>query len=225
MALGVQSLGGHMAGAVEGIDLGRQRDAETLAALRQALLDNLVLCVRGQTMDPHDYLAAMRGFGTPLIRRQNARHPEAEEINILSDGGDYGWPYCYGDRVPNPEYHDAARCARTIPPALGMQAHSAPLGITFLDRATAFPSDYRGDALVAFHGSWNRSVPTGAKVVRVRIRNDKPVSVEDFITGWQPASGSRWGRPVDVLVASDGSVLVSYDSGGAIYRVTAPGAR
>jgi glucose/arabinose dehydrogenase len=148
-----------------------------------------------------------------------------EEINILTDGGDYGWPYCYGDRVPNPEYNDAARCAHTIPPALGMQAHSAPLGISFLDRATAFPSEYRGDALVAFHGSWNRSVPTGAKVVRVRIRNDKPVAVEDFITGWQPANGSRWGRPVDVLVASDGSVLVSDDSGGNIYRVTAASAR
>lgn len=147
-----------------------------------------------------------------------------EEINILTDGGDYGWPYCYGDRVPNPEYNDAARCAHTIPPALGMQAHSAPLGITFLDRASKLPADYRGDALVAFHGSWNRSVPTGAKVVRIHVRNDKPVSVEDFITGWQPANGSRWGRPVDVLVASDGSVLVSDDAGGAIYRVTGPGA-
>lgn len=148
-----------------------------------------------------------------------------EEINILTEGGDYGWPYCYGDRIPNPEYHDAARCARTVPPALGMQAHSAPLGITFLDRATSFPADYRGDALVAFHGSWNRSVPTGAKVVRIRVRRDRPVAVEDFITGWQEGNGSRWGRPVDVLVASDGSVLVSDDSGGNIYRVTGPAAK
>jgi len=147
-----------------------------------------------------------------------------EEINILADGADYGWPYCYGERVPNPEYNDAARCARTVPPALGMQAHSAPLGITFLDRAGRLPAEYRGDALVAFHGSWDRSVPTGAKVVRVHVRNDQPVSVEDFITGWQQPNGSRWGRPVDVLVASDGSVLVSDDSGGAIYRVTGPGA-
>jgi glucose/arabinose dehydrogenase len=148
-----------------------------------------------------------------------------EEINILTDGGDYGWPYCYGDRVPNPEYPDAARCARTIAPALRMQAHSAPLGISFLDGATALPSDYRGDALVAFHGSWNRSAPTGAKVVRVRVRNNEPVAVEDFITGWQQPNGSRWGRPVDVIVAADGSVLVSDDSGGNIYRVTAPGPR
>jgi glucose/arabinose dehydrogenase len=148
-----------------------------------------------------------------------------EELNILTDGGDYGWPYCYGDRLPNPEFNDASRCAHTIAPALAMQAHSAPLGLTFLNGASSFPADYHGDVLVAFHGSWNRDVPTGAKVVRVRVRNDKPVSVEDFITGWQQSNGSRWGRPVDVLVANDGSVLVSDDNGGNIYRVTGTGAK
>ena len=143
-----------------------------------------------------------------------------EELNILIDGGDYGWPYCYGNRIPNPEYNDGARCARTIAPALEMQAHSAPLGIAFLSRATKFPPDYRGDLLVAFHGSWNRDTPTGAKVVRVHITDDKPVSVEDFITGWQQTNGKRWGRPVDVIVGTDGSVFVSDDASGAIYRVT-----
>lgn len=145
-----------------------------------------------------------------------------EEINILQEGGDYGWPYCYGNRIPSPDrrFHDPARCARTIPPALEMQAHSAPLGITFLDRATKFPMDWRGDALVAFHGSWNRTVPTGAKVVRVRIRDGRPVSYEDFMTGWQAGDGRRWGRPVDAMVAADGSVLVSDDAAGAIYRVS-----
>jgi glucose/arabinose dehydrogenase len=146
-----------------------------------------------------------------------------EEINILTDGGDFGWPYCYslnGIAVPNPEYNDAARCAPTIPAALEMQAHSAPLGMTFLDAATMFPAAFRGDLLVAFHGSWDRSVPTGAKVVRVRIAGGKPVSAEDFATGWQLANGSRWGRPVDVVVAADGSVLISDDANGAIYRVS-----
>lgn len=143
-----------------------------------------------------------------------------EEINILRDGGHFGWPYCHGDRIPNPEYHDQARCNTTLPPALTMQAHSAPLGITFLDKATAFPAEYRSDALVAFHGSWNRDVPTGAKVVRIRTRNGKPVAVEDFLVGWQDADGARWGRPVDVLVIGDGSVLVSDDQAGIIYRVS-----
>ena len=142
-----------------------------------------------------------------------------EEINVLRDGGDYGWPYCHSDRVPNPEFGDAARCAATIAPALKMQAHSAPMMLAFLDRATTFPAEYRGDALVAFHGSWNRDTPTGAKVVRVRVQEGKPVGYEDFVTGWQTADGSRWGRPVGVVVAADGSVLVSDDAGGAIFRV------
>jgi glucose/arabinose dehydrogenase len=143
-----------------------------------------------------------------------------EEINILRDGADYGWPYCWGDRQPNPEFTDAGRCSRTVPPALAMQAHSAPLGMTFLDRAARFPAEWRGDALVAFHGSWNRDQPTGAKVVRIRIRDGKPVGTEDFIAGWQDEAGKRFGRPVDLLVTRDGSVLVSDDMSGTIYRVT-----
>jgi len=142
-----------------------------------------------------------------------------EEIDILKDGGDFGWPYCWGNRQPNPEYSKPGRCDGTIPPALMMQAHSAPLGITFLKGATQLPAAYQGDALVAFHGSWNRSVPTGAKVVRIRIADGKPVSYEDFVRGWQDANGHRWGRPADVLVYKDGSVLISDDTGNSIYRV------
>ena len=101
-----------------------------------------------------------------------------------------------------------------------MQAHSAPLGMTFLSRATTFPAAYRGDLLLAFHGSWNRSTPTGAKVIRVHVANGRPTGEEDFITGWQGTDGKRWGRPADLVVASDGSVLVSDDAAGAIYRVS-----
>jgi glucose/arabinose dehydrogenase len=143
-----------------------------------------------------------------------------EEINILRDGAHYGWPWCHSARVPNPEYGDAARCATTEPPALALQAHSAPLGMAFLTGATRLPDDARGDLLLAFHGSWNRDVPTGAKVVRIRVRDGRPASYEDFITGWQRADGSRWGRPVDVLVAADGAVLVSDDQGGVVWRVS-----
>ena len=146
-----------------------------------------------------------------------------DEINILHDGGDYGWPYCYslsGAAVPNPEYPSPSRCAPTIPAALEIQAHSAPLGMTFLDRATRFPANYQGDLLLALHGSWDRAVPTGAKVVRVRIAGGKPVSYEDFITGWQLANGTRWGRPAGVTVTADGAVLISDDAAGAIYRVS-----
>jgi glucose/arabinose dehydrogenase len=85
---------------------------------------------------------------------------------------------------------------------------------------TAFPPDYRGDAFVAYHGSWNRSVPTGAKVVRVHVVNGRPAGIDDFVTGWQRADGSRWGRPVGLVVATDGALLVSDDMGGKIWRVT-----
>jgi glucose/arabinose dehydrogenase len=78
----------------------------------------------------------------------------------------------------------------------------------------------RGDLLLAFHGSWNRDVPTGAKVVRIRIVNNRPVSAEDFLWGFQRPNGSRWGRPADVAVWKDGSVLVAEDLGGGIYRIS-----
>jgi glucose/arabinose dehydrogenase len=141
-----------------------------------------------------------------------------EHLNILRDGKWYGWPQCYLPGKPNPEYA-GADCSGVEPPALTVQAHSAPLGLAFYTGA-AFPAAYRGDAFMTFHGSWNRDVPTGAKVVRVRIEHDRPVGVEDFVTGWQLGDGSRWGRPVALLVAPDGALLVSDDIGGRIWRVS-----
>jgi glucose/arabinose dehydrogenase len=141
-----------------------------------------------------------------------------EEINILGDGKDFGWPYCYGDRIPNPEFADHADfCRTTTPPALTIQAHSAPLGMVFYT-GTQFPAEYRGDLFLALHGSWNRSVPTGYKLVRVRVENGRPVSYEDFATGW--LAGDRvTGRPVDPEVGPDGSLYMSDDDGGRIYRI------
>jgi len=141
-----------------------------------------------------------------------------EHLNILKDGKFYGWPQCYLPGKPNPEYPEA-KCTGVEPPAFLVQAHSAPLGLAFYT-GSMFPPDYRGDVFMTYHGSWNRSVPTGAKVVRVHIQNGKPVSVEDFVTGWQLADGSRWGRPVSLLVLPDGSLLVSDDAGGRIWRVS-----
>jgi glucose/arabinose dehydrogenase len=147
-----------------------------------------------------------------------------EEINVLTDGDHFGWPYCYGDRVPNPEYADRADfCASTVPPALAMQAHSAPLGMVFYT-AAQFPEEYRGDLFVAFHGSWNRTERTGYKLVRVRVDGGRPVSYEDFAWGW--LKGDRVsGRPVDVAVGPDGSLYLSDDGGGRIYRIRWIGGR
>ena len=141
-----------------------------------------------------------------------------EEINVLDDGDHFGWPYCHGDREVNPEYRDRAEfCRGTTPPALSIQALSAPLGMTFYS-ADHFPAEYHGDLFVALHGSWNRSERVGYSLVRVRVENDRPVAYEDFATGW--LSGGRVsGRPVYPVVGPDGSLFLSDDEGGRIYRI------
>ena len=141
-----------------------------------------------------------------------------EHLNILRDGRWYGWPQCYLPGQANPEYV-GADCSRVEPPALTFQAHSAPLGLAFYTGAM-FPTEYQGDAFMTDHGSWNRTGPTGAKVVRVQVENGQPVAIDDFVTGWQLADGSRWGRPVSLLVMPDGALLVSDDLGGRIWRVS-----
>jgi glucose/arabinose dehydrogenase len=152
----------------------------------------------------------------PTAADTDERPPE--RLNILRQGGFYGWPQCYLPGQRNPEY-PAADCRAVEPAALTFTAHSAPLGMRFY-QGTQFPPAYQGDAFVAFHGSWNRTVPTGAKVVRVRVANGRPQASEDFVTGWQRANGRRWGRPVDVLPLRDGSLLISDDAGDRIWRVT-----
>ena len=141
-----------------------------------------------------------------------------EHLNILRDGKWYGWPQCYLPGKPNPEY-PGVDCSTVEPPAITDTAHSAPLGLAFYT-GTTFPAAYQGDAFMTYHGSWNRSVPTGAKVVRVRVQSGRPTAIEDFVTGWQLADGSRWGRPVGLLVMPDGALLVSDDYGGRIWRIT-----
>lgn len=143
-----------------------------------------------------------------------------EELNRIVEGGDYGWPYCYGEKVPDPNMGSPERCKETVPMALGMQAHSAPLGIAF-GKGLKFPETYRDSLFIAFHGSWNRSVPTGYKVVAIPFKDGRPSGgPTDVITGWLTKDGP-WGRPVQPLVGRDGALYISDDYAGAIYRVTA----
>ena len=142
-----------------------------------------------------------------------------ETINLVRDGADFGWPYCHNGTIPDPQFASRGSCANVARPAVEMQAHSAPLGLRFYT-GEMFPPDFDGDLLVAFHGSWNRTEPTGYKLVRVRFQDGRPTGqVEDFVTGWL-AGGDDWGRPVDVIVSADGSVYLSDDSLGVVYRIT-----
>ena len=152
--------------------------------------------------------------------------PPETIYDLGTQGGDFGWPFCYGDRVPDPNFTKPGdnRCQSVVRPKVQMQAHSAPLGLEFYEGAM-FPAEYRNNIFVAFHGSWNRSVPTGDKVVRVKLDDHGEPSggAEDFITGWQSVVGrkvQRSGRPVGIIFAKDGSMYVSDDMGGKIYRVT-----
>ncbi|HEY7293657.1 MAG TPA: PQQ-dependent sugar dehydrogenase [Dehalococcoidia bacterium] len=142
-------------------------------------------------------------------------------VTRITDGGNYGWPRCYGDHQLDPKFGDAAFCATTLAPSAEIQAHSAPLGLAFYT-GSAFPQQYQGDLFVAIHGSWNRSVPTGYKVVRVHFENGQPASVIDFATGFF-SGGRAWFRPVGMLNLPDGSLLVSDDEGGAILRISYSG--
>ncbi len=153
--------------------------------------------------------------------------PPETIYDLGKDGGDAGWPYCYGDRVPDQDFTKPGdgRCNNVLEPKVQMQAHSAPLGLGFY-AGSQFPAEYRNNIFVAFHGSWNRDVPTGYKVVRVKL-DDKgqPVGVaEDFITGWlapgETKKGRWMGRPVGIVFGSDGAMYLSDDAGGVVYRIT-----
>ena len=141
-----------------------------------------------------------------------------ETIYKVNEGDDAGWPRCHAGRIVDPDLGETGDCEGVAAPLVEMQAHSAPLGLTFYT-GEQFPEEYHGDLFVAFHGSWNRSVPTGYKVVRIPMADGEPAPVQDFAAGWLREDGSRWGRPVDVLTGPDGSLFISDDEGGTIYRV------
>jgi len=144
-----------------------------------------------------------------------------ETVYDVKEGSDYGWPRCHAGDIIDPDFGSPDACKGVGAPVLKMQAHSAPLGLAFYT-GTAFPTEYQGDLFVAFHGSWNRSVPTGYKIVHVHLQNGVVAGpVEDFASGFaQLINDDVKGRPVGLAVGSDGALYVSDDKGGFIYRIT-----
>jgi len=166
---------------------------------------------------------AFSGDGRTLWGSENGRDMlgddlPPDEINRLDSGADYGWPKCFGRQVPDPELNPTGSCADTRPSAVDLPAHSAPLGIAFGNKLNA-PPVYRNSLYAALHGSWNRSEPTGYKLVRIPFTDDTPGSPREFLFGWLQ-DDLAWGRPVAPLVGADGHLYLSDDHANAVYRIS-----
>lgn len=142
-----------------------------------------------------------------------------EELNRLQVGGHYGFPWFGGGDHRTPQFRTTALPDGLIGPVMGFQAHAAGLGVDFYD-GRMFPAEYRGDAFIAQHGSWNRSSRVGYRILRVTFKNGKAVGKAPFIEGWLRPNQAVTGRPVDLEELPDGSLLISDDNAGVIYRVT-----
>jgi glucose/arabinose dehydrogenase len=129
----------------------------------------------------------------------------------------FGYPYCHGGTIPDPEFGRKHACSEFVAPAQNLGPHVASLGMRFY-AGNQFPAAYKSRIFIAEHGSWNRSKKIGYRVTMVTLDGDKAIRYEPFAEGWLQGD-SVWGRPADVLVAPDGSLLVSDDHAGAIYRI------
>lgn len=163
-------------------------------------------------------------WGTEMGRDYLGDNTPPDEINIIQDGKDYGWPICYGNKIHDTNFdknqYIQDPCINTIPPIYQVPAHSAPLGVTFIN-SSQFPSDWQGDLLVAYHGDWNRTTPSGYKIVHLKVTGNTITNSEDFLTGFLlgTTKDSSAGRPVDVLFDAKGNVYVSDDKAGNIYII------
>jgi len=201
------------------------------------------VCDRG---DPYASITRMKpdGTGFEIVARGVRNtvgfdwHPSTRELWFTDNGGDemgddtppdelnrlsrpglhFGFPYCHGGDVPDPEFGRSRPCSAFAAPARKLGPHVAAIGMRFYTGAM-FPAEYRGQIFIAEHGSWNRSRKIGYRVSLVRLKGDEAVSYETFAEGWLRGEAA-WGRPADVLVMPDGALLVSDDEAGAIYRIT-----
>jgi glucose/arabinose dehydrogenase len=144
------------------------------------------------------------------------------ELNKAQQAGmNFGYPYCHGDEISDPEFGSKRPCSYFTPPTQKLGPHVAPLGLKFYT-GNMFPDTYKNNIFIAEHGSWNRSSKIGYRISFVNVENNSDaVSYETFASGWlDDVKQEAWGRPVDVLLLPDGSMLVSDDKAGVIYRIS-----
>jgi len=143
-----------------------------------------------------------------------------DELNRLPEpGAHFGFPYCHGGGLTDPEFGAKRSCEEFTPAVQELGPHVASLGLRFYTGAQ-FPEGYHHQLFIAEHGSWNRSVPLGYRLTVVRLAGSEPTAYDVFAEGWLMSNGKPWGRPVDVEVMPDGALLVSDDFAGAIYRIS-----
>lgn len=162
---------------------------------------------------------------TEMGRDQLGDELPPDEVNILEQNKDYGWPECYGKNVFDTKFNGnkGTNCSVKTPSHIDLPAHSAPLGLGFIPEE-GWPEEYWHDLLVSYHGSWNRFEPTGYKVARFQLDEQGNVEgSEDFIFGWLEENGTALGRPVDLLIQPGGKIYVSDDKSGVIYLVSYQG--
>lgn len=147
------------------------------------------------------------------------RLPPCELNRLAEPGQHFGFPYCHGADLEDPQFGEGRDCGNYTPPTMALGPHVAPLGMRFYT-GEQFPAEYRGQIFIAEHGSWNRTEKIGYRITLVRLEDGKAVGYETFASGWLLPDGSVRGRPVDLLILPDGSLLVSDDHAGRIYRIS-----
>jgi len=146
--------------------------------------------------------------------------PACELNHATRDGLHFGYPYCHQGDLPDPKFGDKHDCSEFVPPVQKLTPHCAPLGLEFYT-GDMFPEAYRGQIFIAEHGSWNRSEKSGYRVSLVTLKDGKPDEYKSFVEGWYDRTQDEtWGRPVDIELLPDGSMLVSDDFSDMIYRIS-----
>jgi glucose/arabinose dehydrogenase len=145
----------------------------------------------------------------------------SDKLNMISKMGEhFGYPYCHQGDLPDPKFAMGHKCSEFTPPVLNLGAHVAPLGMKFYT-GDQFPAEYKNNIFIAEHGSWNRHKYQGARIKRVIVGPDgKNAKQEIFASGWLEGDQGYLGRPADIVLAKDGSLLVADDWAGAIYRIS-----